>query len=41
MIDKDLFIRDCIDAIPDGQGAIREVVCNAVSNGAGFMSGLG
>ena len=41
MFDKDLFIQDCIDAIPEGQGAIREVVCKAVSNGAGVMSTLG
>jgi predicted metal-dependent enzyme (double-stranded beta helix superfamily) len=41
MFDKELFIQDCIDAIPEGQGAIREVVCKAVSNGAGVMSGLG
>ena len=32
MFDKDQFIQDCINAIADGQGAIREVVEKAVSN---------
>lgn len=41
MFDKDHFIQDCIDAIAEGQAAIREVVAEAVSNSGMVMSGLG
>ena len=41
MFDKDHFIQDCINAIPGGQGAISEVVEEAVSKSAMAMSGLG
>jgi len=41
MFDKDHFIRDCINALSGGQGAISEVVEKAVSKNARAMSGLG
>ena len=41
MFDKDHFIRDCINALSGGQGAISEVVEEAVSKSARAMSGLG
>lgn len=41
MFDKDRFIQDCKDAVPEGQRAIREVVAKAVSDGAGVIAGLG
>jgi predicted metal-dependent enzyme (double-stranded beta helix superfamily) len=41
MFDKDRFVQDCIDALPEGQGAIREVVSRAVSEKSGVMSELG
>ena len=41
MFDKNHFIQDCINAIGDGQGAIRKIVEEAVSNGARVMSELG
>ncbi len=41
MFDKDRFIHDCMNAVAEGQGAIREVVAEAVSDGVGVMSQLG
>lgn len=41
MFDKDRFIQDCIDAVGDGQAAVREVVAKAVSVPAELMAGLG
>jgi predicted metal-dependent enzyme (double-stranded beta helix superfamily) len=41
MFERDRFIQDCIDAIAEGQGAVREVVSKAVSDSAGVMSELG
>ena len=41
MFDKNRFIQDCIDAVAGGQGAIREVVAEAVSDGMRVMSELG
>lgn len=41
MFDKDRFIQDCIHAVADGPGAVREVVAEAVSDSVGVMSGLG
>jgi predicted metal-dependent enzyme (double-stranded beta helix superfamily) len=40
MLDKDNFIQDCINAIAEGQGAISEVVEEAVSKSARQISGL-
>ena len=41
MFDKDQFIQDCMNAVAEGQGAIREVVAQAVSDSVGVMSELG
>ena len=41
MFDKDRFIQDCMNAVAEGQAAIREVVAEAVSDSAGVMSELG
>jgi len=41
MFDKDRFIEDCIRALAQGQGAIRDLVAEAVSDSAGVMSALG
>ncbi len=41
MFDKDRFIQDCMNAVAEGQGAIREVVAEAVSDSVGVMSELG
>jgi predicted metal-dependent enzyme (double-stranded beta helix superfamily) len=41
MFDKDHFIQGCLNAIAEGQGAIREIVAEAVSDGVGVMSELG
>lgn len=41
MFDKDSFIQDCVDAIAEGQGAIRELVAEAVSDPARVMAQLG
>lgn len=41
MFDKDQFIADCLDAVADGQAAVREVVARAVCDSAGVMSALG
>jgi predicted metal-dependent enzyme (double-stranded beta helix superfamily) len=41
MFNKDKFIQDCIDAVPGGQPAMREVVAEAVSDGAGIVAELG
>jgi len=41
MFDKDQFIQDCMSAVAEGPGAIREVVAQAVSDSAGVMSELG
>ena len=41
MFDKDHFIQDCINGIAEGQGAISEVVEEAVSKSARAISGLG
>ena len=38
---KDQFIQDCIKAMGEGQGAVREVVAEAVSDSARVMSELG
>ena len=41
MFDKDLFVQDCMQAVAEGQGAIRELVAAAVSDSARMMSALG
>ncbi|RTZ44423.1 hypothetical protein EKL30_07530 [Candidimonas sp. SYP-B2681] len=41
MFDKDRFIQDCIEAVPAGRDAIREIVALAVSDSEGVMKGLG
>ena len=41
MFSKDRFIQDCINAIAEGQGAIRELVAEAVSDSMRVMSELG
>ncbi|HJU71179.1 MAG TPA: hypothetical protein VJ603_04970 [Paucimonas sp.] len=41
MFDKDQFIQDCISAVAEGQGAIREVMAGAVSDSVRIMSELG
>lgn len=41
MFNKDKFIQDCIDAVPGGQPVMREVVAEAVSDGAGIVAELG
>ncbi len=41
MFDKDRFIQDCMNAVAEGQGAIREVVAEAVSDSVRAMSELG
>ena len=41
MFDRDHFIQDCIKAVVEGQGAVREVVAEAISDSARGMSELG
>lgn len=41
MFIKDHFIQDCIKAVAEGDGAVREVVAEAVADGARIMSELG
>lgn len=41
MFDKDRFIEDCIAAVAEGQGALRERVAQAVSEHPRMLSGLG
>lgn len=41
MFQKERFIHDCINALPDGAMAIRELVQEAVSHGAALFDELG
>lgn len=41
MFDKDRFVHDCINAVAEGQGAIRELVARAVSHGPSVMAAFG
>jgi predicted metal-dependent enzyme (double-stranded beta helix superfamily) len=41
MFDKDSFIQDCVNAVADGQGAVREVVADTISDSVRVMSELG
>ena len=40
MFDRQRFVQDCIEAAPDGEKAVREVVLAAVSAGQQVMQGL-
>ncbi|KON81036.1 hypothetical protein PA01_04840 [Azoarcus sp. PA01] len=41
MFEKERFIQDCIGAVAEGEGAIRELVAEAVSSGSAIRSRLG
>ena len=41
MFNKDRFIQDCIEAVKDGQAAVRELVTAAISDPSGVLSELG
>jgi predicted metal-dependent enzyme (double-stranded beta helix superfamily) len=41
MFNRDRFIDDCVNAVAEGQAAMRELVAAAVSDSAGVMSELG
>lgn len=41
MFDRQRFVDDCIAAVAEGQGAVREIVARAVADPAGVISGLG
>jgi predicted metal-dependent enzyme (double-stranded beta helix superfamily) len=41
MFEKGSFIQDCVNAVAEGQAAIRELVAEAVADSAGVMSELG
>ena len=41
MFNKDRFIQNCMNAAAEGQGAIREIVIEAVSDSVGVMSEFG
>ena len=41
MFTKDRFIQDCLEAVKEGQAAVREVVQSAVSDRAGVIAELG
>ncbi|MFC1680747.1 hypothetical protein ACFL1S_03005 [Pseudomonadota bacterium] len=41
MFVKDNFVQDCIDAVSEGQAAVREIVTNAVSNPVEIVAELG
>lgn len=41
MFDRDQFIEDCISAVAQGQGVVREVVARAVSESGRVMAALG
>lgn len=41
MFDRDHFIQDCIDAVAESQGAVKEVVAKAVADGSRVISELG
>jgi len=41
MFNRERFVQDCIEAVPDGQIAIRQVVLAAVSTGQQVMHRLG
>ena len=41
MFEKDRFIQDCIDAVSEGQAAIRELVTEAISDSSKVIAELG
>jgi predicted metal-dependent enzyme (double-stranded beta helix superfamily) len=41
MFDKEKFVQDCLDAVKEGQAAVREIVQAAVSDPNGVISELG
>ena len=41
MFDKDQFIQDCVNAVAEGQRALRAVVDEAVSDSADVMAAFG
>jgi hypothetical protein len=41
MFEKEKFIQDCLEAVKEGQAAVREVVTAAVSDPSGIVSELG
>ncbi len=41
MFNRDYFIEDCIKASAEGQGAIRELLAEAVRDSTSIMSQLG
>lgn len=41
MFNKDHFIQDCVEAVAEGQEAIREIVAEAISDSGRIMSELG
>lgn len=41
MFDRDRFVHDCIDALAEGQAAVREVVASAVCDPLAVMSAFG
>jgi predicted metal-dependent enzyme (double-stranded beta helix superfamily) len=41
MFDKDNFVEDCIQAIPEGQAAMRELLNEATSDCRALVKGLG
>jgi predicted metal-dependent enzyme (double-stranded beta helix superfamily) len=41
MFNRDRFIQDCVDAVAAGEGAIRELVTEAISDSARVISELG
>mgnify|MGYP001816478103 FL=1 len=38
MFDKDKFVQDCMDAVTEGQAAVREIVQSAVSDPDGVIA---
>jgi predicted metal-dependent enzyme (double-stranded beta helix superfamily) len=41
MFDRDRFIADCLEALPEGQPAVRAVIARAVSDPASLVEALG
>lgn len=41
MFEKEKFIQDCLEAVKEGQAAVRELVTAAVSDPSGIVSELG
>lgn len=41
MLNKDHFIQDCVEAVSEGQEAIREIVAEAISDSGRVMAELG